>query len=78
MTAFLAVCLAATAVLGTVVVLTRDPARQALVFGVYGWVLALLFFALHAPDVAMSQLVVGGLVSPALLLVTLGRLGRRR
>lgn len=78
MTAFLAACLAGSAVLAVVVVLIRDPARQALVFGVYGSVLALLFFALRAPDVAMSQLVVGGLVTPTLLLVTLTRLGRRR
>jgi uncharacterized MnhB-related membrane protein len=58
------------------VVLTREPRRQALVFSVYGLLLAFLFFVLQAPDVALSQLTVGVVAMPLMLIVTLRRLRR--
>ena len=63
------VALVLTAVLATAVVLTRDPARQAIVLSGYGLVLAVLFVVLQAPDVAMSQAAVGTAIVP--LIVTL-------
>ena len=61
----------AVAVLGAAVVLTRRPIDQIIVFGLFGAAMALLFFLLQAPDVALSQIAVGTLAIPALLLVTL-------
>jgi energy-converting hydrogenase B subunit D len=61
---------------GTAVVLTRDPLRQTLVVGVFGLLLALLFFALQAPDVALSEIVIGSVVLPAMILLTLSKLSQ--
>ena len=63
---------------GTAVVLTRDPLRQALVAGVFGLLLGVLFFAFQAPDVALSQIVIGGLAVPAMLVLTLAKLAQLR
>jgi energy-converting hydrogenase B subunit D len=63
---------------GTAVVLTRDPLRQALVAGVFGLLLGVLFFAFQAPDVALSQIVIGGLALPAMLVLTLSKLAQLR
>ena len=59
------------AVVGTAVVLSRDPLRQAIVNGVYGLVLTLLFLIFQAPDVALSMLVVGSVAYPLVLLVAI-------
>lgn len=61
----------------TAVVLTRSPLRQVIVLSAYGLVLALLFLAFQAPDVTLSELAVGSVLLPALLLLTLGRIRRR-
>jgi len=61
----------AVAVLGAAVVATRRPLNQVVVFGLFGASMSLLFFVLQAPDVALSQIAVGSLAIPALLLVTL-------
>jgi uncharacterized MnhB-related membrane protein len=63
---------------GTAVVLVRDPLRQAIVVGVFGLLLALLFFVFQAPDVALSQIVVGSIALPAMIILTLARLNRLR
>ncbi|HEY7420838.1 MAG TPA: hydrogenase subunit MbhD domain-containing protein [Gaiellaceae bacterium] len=61
------------------VVLTRDPLRQALVNGVYGVTLVLLFVVLQAPDPALSMLVVSGIAYPLVLLAAIARVrGERR
>jgi uncharacterized MnhB-related membrane protein len=44
------------------------------VLSAYGLVLALLFLAFQAPDVTLSELAVGSVLLPALLLLTLGRI----
>ena len=51
------------------VVFTRRPSRQAVVLSVYGVLLTIMFLALQAPDVALSQVAVGTAVVP--LMVTL-------
>jgi energy-converting hydrogenase B subunit D len=68
------VCLLAVAVLGTAVVLTRDPLRQAAVAGIFGLSLAALFLAVQAPDVALSMIVVGGIVVPVLVLLAMAKI----
>ncbi|KUO06430.1 hydrogenase subunit MbhD domain-containing protein [Streptomyces caeruleatus] len=62
----------------TVAVLVRDPVRQALVLAVLGVVLAVLFTAVQAPDVALSQLAVGGALTPLLLLLAVRKVKRRK
>ena len=74
MTFLQVVCLLAVAVLGTAVVLTREPLRQAAVAGIFGLGLAALFLAVQAPDVALSMLVVGGIVVPVLVLLAMARI----
>lgn len=56
-----------------VVVLTRDPLRQALVNGVYGVSLVLLFVVLEAPDPALSMLVVSGIGYPLVIVAAVAR-----
>jgi energy-converting hydrogenase B subunit D len=65
----------------TAAVLTRDPARQALVLALLGLTLAILFTVLQAPDVALSQLAVGSALTPLMLLLAVRKVrgsGRRR
>jgi uncharacterized MnhB-related membrane protein len=73
-TALQVVCLLAVAVLGTAVVLTREPLRQAAVTGIFGLALAALFLAVQAPDVALSMMVVGGIVVPVLVLLAMAKI----
>ena len=72
------VLLVLVAVGGTAVVLVRDPLRQAIVAGVFGLLLGLLFFAFLAPDVALSQIVVGSIALPLMIVLTLAKLARSR
>lgn len=61
------------------VVVTRDPLRQALVNGVYGVSLVVLFVVLAAPDPALSMLVVSGIAYPLVILAAIARVrGERR
>jgi uncharacterized MnhB-related membrane protein len=61
------------AVGGLGVVLMRDPLRQVLMVGIYGLLLALLFFVLGAPDVALSQIVVCTVAVPVMVLLALAK-----
>jgi energy-converting hydrogenase B subunit D len=61
----------------TAVVLIREPARQVVALTVYGVVLAVLFLAFQAPDVTLSELTVGAVVLPAVLLLTLAKVRKR-
>ncbi|MFI7407173.1 Na(+)/H(+) antiporter subunit B [Streptomyces sp. NPDC049627] len=72
------VALLLVAVAATVAALVRDPVRQALVLAVLGIVLAVLFTAVQAPDVALSQLAVGGALTPLLLLLSVRKIKRRK
>jgi len=56
---------------GAAVVMTRDPRQQIFAMAANGLVLTLLFFALQAPDVALSELAVGTAATPLLFLVTM-------
>ena len=63
---------------GLGVVLTRDPERQAVVVSFYGLLLALLFFIFQAPDVALSQVAVGAVALPLMILLALAKIRRKR
>jgi uncharacterized MnhB-related membrane protein len=59
---------------GTATVLVRDPVRQAATSGVFGVALALLFFVLNAPDVALSAIVIATVAVPLMVLLALAKL----
>ncbi len=73
-TLFLAVVFGLVALAGTLVVLERDPAKQALTLSFYGMLMAVLFMALQAPDVALSEIAVGTAALPMMILITLATL----
>ena len=58
---------------GTAVVLTRDPLNQAIVASFYGLVLGIMFFVYQAPDVALSQITVGAVALPLMILLALAK-----
>jgi energy-converting hydrogenase B subunit D len=72
-----ALALLLVAAAGTAVVLTRDPFRQAIQAGLFGLAMSILFFAVQAPDVALSQIAVGAVVMPAIILLALGKVRAR-
>jgi uncharacterized MnhB-related membrane protein len=61
----------------TAVVVIREPVRQVIALSGYGVLLAVLFLAFQAPDVTLSELTVGSVVLPMLLLLTLAKVRRR-
>lgn len=73
MTALQVTILVLVAAGATAVVLTRDPIRQVVSLSIYGLLLAVLFMAFQAPDVTLSELTVGAVVLPLLLLLTLAK-----
>jgi energy-converting hydrogenase B subunit D len=73
MNALQVVALLLVGVAGTCVVAARDPLRQAVLASFFGIVLALLFFVLQAPDVALSEIVVGAVALPLMILLTLAK-----
>ena len=67
----LALLLVALGALG--VVTSREPTGQAIAASFYGLLLAVLFFAFQAPDVALSQIVVGAIATPLMILLALAK-----
>jgi len=57
----------------TGVVLTREPLAQAIMVSFYGIILGILFFVFQAPDVALSQIVVGAVALPLMILLALAK-----
>lgn len=74
MTVLQLVALIAVMLAGTAVVAVREPLRQAMVLGVFGFALTFLFFVFQAPDVALSELVVSGVGVPVILLAALRKI----
>jgi uncharacterized MnhB-related membrane protein len=64
---------ALVAVLAVMVVLEQRPERQVVSYSIFGVALALLFFCLQAPDVALSEVAVGSLVVPLVVLTTIAK-----
>ena len=74
MNALLALLLTLLAFSALVVVMIREPGRQAIALGVFGLLEALMFFTVQAPDVAFSQIVVGGIALPAMLFLAMAKI----
>jgi uncharacterized MnhB-related membrane protein len=55
------------------VVLNREPLRQTIAISYYGILLGVVFYAFRAPDVALSQIVIGAVVLPLMTLLAIGR-----
>jgi energy-converting hydrogenase B subunit D len=65
------VALAGVALAGGAVVITPDPLRQAMVLGVYGMTLTMLFFVFQDPDVALSEIAVSTVGLPVMILLAI-------
>ncbi|HEX4718697.1 MAG TPA: DUF4040 domain-containing protein [Thermoleophilaceae bacterium] len=71
---FQAIAMISMGIVGTAVVLARDPLRQALILGIYGMTMVATFFALQAPDVALSAIVISTVGLPPMVLLALRKL----
>lgn len=74
---FGAALLLLVAVSGAVVVCTRNVTHQVLALGFYGLIFALLFFVFQAPDVALSQITVGAVALPLMVMLAIARMNFR-
>jgi uncharacterized MnhB-related membrane protein len=61
----------------TAVVLIRRHVHQVIALSVYGLLLAVLFLVFQAPDVTLSELTVGAVALPIVLLLTLAKTRKR-
>ena len=59
------------------VVLSRDPKSQVVTLTFYGLLLALMFFIFQAPDVALSQIAVGAVMLPLMIMLALTKMRRQ-
>jgi energy-converting hydrogenase B subunit D len=66
-----AVVIALVALAAPAVVLTRDLVRLALASSMFALLLVVLFLVLQAPDVALSELVVGAVAFPLVIVVAI-------
>jgi energy-converting hydrogenase B subunit D len=71
MNVLLIVSLTLVALAGAAVVLANAPERQAVTLAFFGLTLTVLFVALEAPDVALSQLGVGTAIVPLMVMLTI-------
>jgi len=63
--------LTTVAAMALVLVLTRDLVKLTILSSVYGLVLVVLFLVFGAPDVALSELVVGAVAMPLAIVVAI-------
>jgi energy-converting hydrogenase B subunit D len=56
-----------------VVVRARNRVRLVLLLSVYGMLLAILFFVFQAPDVTLSELTVGAVALPLVLMLVIAK-----
>lgn len=77
MTALQIVSLTLVALGAWAVVAARDPLRQAIVASMYGLMLGVLFFAFGAPDVALSNIVIGSVALPLIILLAIAKVSGR-
>ena len=62
------------AVAGLAVVLERDVTSQVITLSFYGIVMSLVFFFFQAPDVALSQITVGAVALPLMIMLAISRM----
>ena len=78
MSVLVAVMFTLVAIGAVAVVFTDDPGRQAVTLSVYGLLMSVLFVVLSAPDVALSQIVVGTAIVPLMVMLTIRKIRRDR
>jgi energy-converting hydrogenase B subunit D len=76
MTVLVLIAITLVGVAATIVALTQRPEAQALMLSVFGLTLTVLFVVLQAPDVALSQLVIGAVVVPLMLMLAFRTVNR--
>jgi uncharacterized MnhB-related membrane protein len=59
------------------VVRTTDRTKLVLMLSAYGVLLAILFFVFQAPDVTLSELTVGAIALPIVLLLAISKIRKR-
>lgn len=69
--------LSLVAVTGLAVVRTRDVTSQVIALSFYGILMALVFFFFQAPDVALSQITVGAIALPLMVVLAISRMKHR-
>ncbi|MGH2832750.1 MAG: DUF4040 domain-containing protein [Solirubrobacteraceae bacterium] len=74
MTVVQIVAMVLVALLGGAVACARNPLRQTLLLGMYGMALTFFFFAVQAPDVALSEIVVSSVGLPLIILAALRKI----
>lgn len=77
MTTFGSLILVLVAISALGVVRTRDVICQVLALTFYGLVLAVMFFVFQAPDVALSQITVGAVALPLIVMLAIARMKHR-
>jgi energy-converting hydrogenase B subunit D len=65
------------AIAGARVVTTRDTTEQVITLSFYGLVTAVMFFFYQAPDVALSQITVGAVALPLMVMLAISRMRAR-
>jgi energy-converting hydrogenase B subunit D len=65
------------AVSALAIVRTDDVRNQLLAVSFYGLLLGLMFFIFKAPDVALSQITIGAIALPLMLMLALTRMKHR-
>ena len=71
------VILLLVAVVATGVVLSRDPKSQVVTLSFYGVLCGLMFFIFQAPDVALSQITIGAVMLPLMIMLALTKMRRQ-
>ena len=72
-----AITLVLVGIAATLVVLTRQPVSQAILISFYGLLLAIVFVLFQAPDVAFSQIVIGAIALPLMILLALAKIKKQ-
>ena len=62
------------AISGFGLVRTRNVTSQVISLGFYGVLMALIFFFFQAPDVALSQITVGAVALPLMVMLAISRM----
>jgi uncharacterized MnhB-related membrane protein len=71
------VILLLVAMVATGVVLSRDPKSQVVTLSFYGVLCGLMFFIFQAPDVALSQITIGAVMLPLMIMLALTKMRRQ-
>ena len=69
--------LALIAVSAFLIVRTDESMSQVIALSFYGLLLALMFFIFQAPDVALSQVTVGAIALPLMIMLAITRMKHR-